>query len=162
MAVQTISYANKSYINQNSEIADTNKVNDTDMNEIKSVVNNNATELTGVIGTSLYNNASGTTGNVSLSDSSANYDFIEIFFSKGDGSYNNCKIFSPNGKTTTLYCCNVYNSTSLQELFKNITISTTSITSNYGLARNSGTSGTPIIQQENSVKIYKVIGYKAS
>ena len=46
MAVQTITYANKSYINQNSGVADTNKVNDTDMNEIKSVVNNNATELT--------------------------------------------------------------------------------------------------------------------
>lgn len=45
MAVQTITYGNKSYINQNPDIADTNKVNATDMNEIKSIVNNNATEL---------------------------------------------------------------------------------------------------------------------
>lgn len=42
MAVQTITYDDKSYLNQNSSIADVNKVNDTDMNMIKSVVNNNA------------------------------------------------------------------------------------------------------------------------
>lgn len=45
MAVQTITYDDKSYLNQNSDIADVNKVNDTDMNEIKAVVNNNATEV---------------------------------------------------------------------------------------------------------------------
>ena len=46
MAVQTITYDDKSYINLNADIPATNKVQDTDMNEIKSVVNNNASELT--------------------------------------------------------------------------------------------------------------------
>lgn len=45
MAVQTISYADKSYINENPSVATTNKITDTDMNEIKSVVNNNAGEF---------------------------------------------------------------------------------------------------------------------
>lgn len=45
MAVQTITYGDKSYLNENADIPATNKVQDTDMNEIKSVVNNNATEL---------------------------------------------------------------------------------------------------------------------
>lgn len=45
MAVTTITYDDKVYINQNSNIPDINKVNDTDMNEIKQVVNNNAEEL---------------------------------------------------------------------------------------------------------------------
>ena len=45
MAVQTITYSDKSYINENASIAATNKITDSDMNEIKSVVNNNATEL---------------------------------------------------------------------------------------------------------------------
>lgn len=45
MAVQNITYGNKSFINENVGVADINKVKDTDMNEIKSVVNNNATEL---------------------------------------------------------------------------------------------------------------------
>lgn len=54
MAVQTITYDDKQYLNQNSEIADVNKINDTDMNEIKTVVNNNATELTNVINAEVY------------------------------------------------------------------------------------------------------------
>lgn len=48
MAIQNITYDNKSYINQNANIPLVNKVSDTDMNEIKSVVNNNASELTGL------------------------------------------------------------------------------------------------------------------
>ncbi len=46
MAIQTITYSDKSYINQNADIPAINKVQDTDMNEIKSVVNNNASEFT--------------------------------------------------------------------------------------------------------------------
>lgn len=42
MAIQTIQYQNKVALNTNPEIADINKVTDNDMNEIKSVVNNNA------------------------------------------------------------------------------------------------------------------------
>ena len=45
MAVQTITYGDKSYLNQNADIPATNKVQDTDMNEIKTVVNNNANEV---------------------------------------------------------------------------------------------------------------------
>lgn len=45
MAIQTITYANKVAINQNADIPATNKVQDTDMNEIKSVVNNNAINI---------------------------------------------------------------------------------------------------------------------
>ena len=43
MAINTITYANKSAIYTNASIPDANKVNDTDMNEIKTVVNDNAT-----------------------------------------------------------------------------------------------------------------------
>ena len=48
MAVQTIGFDDKQFLNQNSDIADVNKVNDADMNEIKTVVNNNAQELTNI------------------------------------------------------------------------------------------------------------------
>ena len=40
-----ITYANKVAINENAEIADINKVTDSDMNEIKAVVNNNDDDL---------------------------------------------------------------------------------------------------------------------
>lgn len=44
MATQTINYTDKVFLNENSSIADINKIKDVDMNEIKSVVNNNASE----------------------------------------------------------------------------------------------------------------------
>lgn len=49
MAIQTITYDNKTALNANPDIPNINKVTDNDMNEIKSVVNNNATELSNVI-----------------------------------------------------------------------------------------------------------------
>ena len=47
MAVQTISYTNKVDLNTTS-VADINKVNASDLNEIKTVVNNNASDLSGI------------------------------------------------------------------------------------------------------------------
>lgn len=49
MAIQTIGYANKVTLNENTDVADINKVKADDMNEIKSVVNNNASELEAAI-----------------------------------------------------------------------------------------------------------------
>lgn len=46
MAISNINYDTKVALYENSGIADINKVKADDMNEIKSVVNNNATELT--------------------------------------------------------------------------------------------------------------------
>lgn len=48
MAVQTITYANKTALNENPDVAAVNKCQAADLNEIKSVVNNNATELSNV------------------------------------------------------------------------------------------------------------------
>lgn len=42
--MQSITYTDKTALNQNADISDTNKVNASDMNEIKSVVNSNANE----------------------------------------------------------------------------------------------------------------------
>lgn len=49
-----ITYANKVAINENAEISDINKVTDSDMNEIKAVVNNNDDDMT-TINTNLTN-----------------------------------------------------------------------------------------------------------
>lgn len=40
-----ITYADKVFLNQNSQVADINKVNDSDLNQIKSVVNQNDTNV---------------------------------------------------------------------------------------------------------------------
>lgn len=47
MAVQSITYQDKQALNTNEDISDVNKCNASDMNEIKSVVNNNANILQG-------------------------------------------------------------------------------------------------------------------
>ena len=44
MAIRNITYSNKVALNENPSVADINKVKADDMNEIKTVVNNNATE----------------------------------------------------------------------------------------------------------------------
>ena len=44
MAIQTITYDDKVALNENPSVAEINKVTDDNMNEIKNVVNNNATE----------------------------------------------------------------------------------------------------------------------
>lgn len=44
MAIRNITYSNKVALNENPSVADINKVKADDMNEIKAVVNNNATE----------------------------------------------------------------------------------------------------------------------
>lgn len=49
-----LTYANKVALNENAEISDINKVTDSDMNEIKAVVNNNDDDMT-TISTNLTN-----------------------------------------------------------------------------------------------------------
>ena len=46
--IEKITYTDKERLTDNPSVADKNKVTDVDMNEIKSVVNNNADELTGI------------------------------------------------------------------------------------------------------------------
>lgn len=47
MNLTNITFADKSFINQNPSIPNNNKVCDTDLNEIKSVINGNNTEIDG-------------------------------------------------------------------------------------------------------------------
>lgn len=61
--MQTITYSNKSTLYANSSIPDANKVNATDMNEIKTVVNNNANETENLVaGLSVYSTTEANTG----------------------------------------------------------------------------------------------------
>ena len=72
-----ITYADKSAMNVNSSIPDTNKVNASDMNEIKSVVNANYNEysnlLTGLVYTEVVNLATNLSVNANSNTATANY-----------------------------------------------------------------------------------------
>lgn len=124
MALSQITYNDKSNY-QSSSLANEYKVSANDMNEIKSVVNSAIDNITGY---ELYNSSSGTTSTVTLSDSSANYNYIEIYFKNGDNIYSSTKVYAPNGKTASLNI-NTYNTSvsRYQFFFQNVTFSGASI-----------------------------------
>ena len=51
---------------------------------------------------SLYDNSSGSTGNIQLSDSSANYEYLEIYYKDDINQYASTKVYQPDGKRVTL------------------------------------------------------------
>lgn len=115
---------------------------------------------------SLYDNASGTTGNVTLSQTAANFSILEIFFCDIDGNYSSVRVWSPNGKVVSLTTSAVVG-TSLFFISwtRRVKINGTSIAnqavSNYSTGRfyiySTGTTG---VQSDNYIKIVKVLGWK--
>ena len=106
----------------------------------------------------LYDNATGTTGNVTLSDSVANFQYIEVYFYNNDNFYCFNKFYNPNGKKICLI------STQLDGTTNRIksgvyTVSNNIITVNYGcdwnLNANAGTTGSARV-----IYITRVVGYK--
>lgn len=87
MPISTITYSDKSDINVNSSVPSTNKVQATDMNEIKSVVNNNADVMNGLKGTILWTNPSPNNNFAAtqITLSSGDYDFLEIYYYEWSG-----------------------------------------------------------------------------
>ena len=114
----------------------------------------------------LYNNGSGTTGTVTLSDSSANYKYMDIYgkFGSSSSEYTWGRIFTPNGKYLALSTFkSQVPATAVDFKCSNITISGTSITR--------GTSAHMWVNSENkiltfseddneNVRILRVVGYK--
>lgn len=116
--------------------------------------------LNDLIPTTLYNSETGTTGNVILNDSVENYSYIDIYFYKSEHSSSVQRIYKPNGKTVTLYCCDLYEPTNVQELFKCIQINDKNITFLRGIFKNTIGTTNYLLEPENLILIKKVIGYK--
>ena len=106
----------------------------------------------------LYNNSTGTTGTVNLSETSANFNYLEILYYATIGGtkyYNSTKVYSPNGKNITLMSANAV-STAMAIAINTRSISGTSITSIYnGTYSSFGAPG-----GTNEVYVYRVDGYK--
>lgn len=150
-----------------------NKCTDTDLNEIKQVVNDNADEINinaGNItniqqdlidldnkfkGSILYDNSTGTLGNVTLNDSAENYDYIEIYYKTNTRSGSK-KIADFSGKTLEL-SFSITAPNTFVSLTKQVQISGTSITK---ISENQYMSSGGGITTTDTVYIYRVIGYK--
>lgn len=177
MAIQTITYDNKVALNENPGIADVNKVTDDDMNEIKSVVNNNAnnigdlsnlqttvtSSLVGAVNvlapTILFDNANNSSLDVVLNDSAANYSYLDVFFTdrNSNARFGYTKVNNPNGNNFGAALITAQAS-EVQIKCASYSVSGTSITSVYQHAITLK-SATPEMWT-NNIYIIKVIGYK--
>lgn len=117
-------------------------------------------EVNGVCisGNVLYNNTSGTAGTVTLSDSAANYTYLEIFYrSSGDNACGSVKVFSPNGKLVHLGTIH-YVADYDYAKFALVSVSGSMITfsQNYQIIlKNNGST----YSAENAIFITRVVGY---
>lgn len=115
----------------------------------------------------LYNNASGGRSSIPLSESAANFAYIEIFGGKLDGNgggYTSVKVYDPNGKRASLTQVN-YIVTSTGDIFQTVMakmlISGTSIKVEADGCYNVDSKGiAEFIPNENKLLIYRVVGYR--
>jgi len=161
MAIQNITFGDKSDLTTTS-VADANKIKASDMNEIKSVVNNNATEMGDLYPVTLYSNASGDNGNITLSETAGNFTFLDIFYKSNDDVYQSVRVYEPNNKKVSLQMLRP-TATSVSPFYmksREISISNTSITSGFYVEVYMNTNGEFTILANNYIYITKVIGYK--
>ena len=118
---------------------------------------------------SLYNNTSGTTGNVTLSETSANFNEIEILYTltntDGNGTafetFKSVNIPSPNGKKVNLEGITFHTSAGIVQLgWVTLTISGTSISRGTEGFMNLVQGQTPTRSTQTKIKIYRVQGYR--
>ncbi len=106
----------------------------------------------------LYDNDSGTTGTVTLSENVSNYKYIEIFYKDCNSVVSFVKVYSAQGKEVVLSNVQVF--TNAQTKFartKTVKINASGITTNtYGVHNSWNNS----IENKNDIYIYKVVGYK--
>lgn len=110
-------------------------------------------------GVELYSNASGSNGDITLSDSAANYIYIEIFFRNNDNKYSSTKIYQPDGKSVSLMSQD-NNSSSVWLKVTSVTISGTAITKGGACEVALKSDSSPTISSSNNNYITRVVGYK--
>ena len=107
-----------------------------------------------IIGTILYEDSTGTLGNVTLSDAAENYNTIEIFYKTSRRS-ESVKVADFTNKEICLSFTIIASNAAIY-LTKEVTIAGTTITRNY---ENQYIVNAEITQTD-TIYIYKVIGYK--
>ena len=108
----------------------------------------------------LYENASGSNSNITLSDNASNYEYLEIFFRNNDNIYSSVKVYQPNGKKVNLI--SQYNNGSNTIWFKIAIclISGNTITKDNAIEMKLVASSSINASSGNSNYIIRVVGYK--
>ena len=127
------------------------------LNAIKKL-NSKINDLQGKI---LYENTSGTTGTVTLSDSSSNYKYLEIFYRSNDDLYGSIKVSNPNGKNIVIVSAIPHNNSNncyLKSTSLNINSNKITVNSYSEVALKSNGELT-VDTDKNCIYITKVLGY---
>lgn len=159
-----------------------NKYTAEDLNEIKEVVNTNADELdtntnnitdiqqaltdldNKIKGTILFENVSGIGSgtDITLSETSANFDYLEIFYGRSstENTLSSVKIENPDSKQFGMSIIYASRDTLLQLYGARMRISGTNVTwSGSTVTTITGTSINST-SETDVLKVYKIIGYK--
>ena len=127
--------------------------------------------------TQLFSSSAGTIGTITLSESAANFTYLEIFYTDNNGRQpNSIRIYSPNGKYVSLSCIEPSTSGSDPSVYirsSGWTISGTSMTvgrsdlsgANRGVygqmyPHANGTNIDVKVEAQNYIKIFRILGYK--
>ena len=110
-------------------------------------------------GYELYNNPTGTTGNVTLSDSANNYSYIEIFFRERAIYPNSIKVRREDIANISL-TVSFTDGTYLYTVTQVASINGNTITFDGTGAKRSAIYSTGSLFQNSIITIYKVVGYK--
>ena len=107
----------------------------------------------------LYNDSTGTSGTVTLSESAANFTYIEIFYRSNDLDFGSVKIYQPNGKKACLMLATPFSGTILYLKTARLAISGTSISkeSENELELQKGSSISAY--SASNIYITRVVGY---
>ena len=115
----------------------------------------------------LYNNTTGSNGTITLSESAANFSYIEVFYSKYEGNlsysvHGSMKIYAPNGKRGVNSFFFQYTQNNQSQLInRTIYFNGTSLTQSYGGVINFVNSSLAAQAQDNKeIYINRVDGYR--
>jgi hypothetical protein len=109
---------------------------------------------------SLYDNSSGSNGTITLSDSAANYNILEIFYRDNNGNdYNSTRVFGPNGKNVYLSCIEAASTPATNIRTSRYSISGTSMTVSAYTYTQIPNKNNPSVSANNYLYVTKVMGY---
>lgn len=110
---------------------------------------------------SLFDNPSGTTGTLQLSESAANFSYLEIYYNINGTRYLHTKIFNPNGKLALLSGTWANDAGIIQIETRDYLISGTSITPKIDeWFANLTIDGVSSFGKQVQITINKVVGYR--
>lgn len=114
-----------------------------------------------LVPTTLYDNANGTTGTITLSETAANFRYLEAFYRYADGTwgYKSTKVADPNGKLINMMAHALSNGY-LYIAAAEWTINGTSMTPSISEYWRFGAGANPTRTTTAQIYITKVVGYK--